>query len=674
MANFLGVDTGGTFTDFILFNDESKAIRIHKVLSTPDSPEKAILQGIAEMKIHTDSLTIIHGSTVATNAVLEGKGVRTVYIANKGLADVLSIGRQAREELYNLTPIKKSPLIERDLCVEVDSRLSAEGEPLQQLSEQGLSALISQLETLAPQAVAINLLFSFFDDSEELRIERAILNHARLKDIFISRSSDVLPEYKEFERGMTTTLNAKVGPLMQGYLSRLESSFGKQRGSLSIMQSSGGTTSAEQAGHYPVNLLLSGPAGGLKGAQTVAGVSGIERILTFDMGGTSTDVSIIDKEMGFTVGAKIGGYPVAVPMVDMHTIGAGGGSIAQVDAGGLLLVGPESAGANPGPACYGKGGKYPTVTDANVVLGRLLPQSFLGGKMKLDRGAAIEAVQTIADVLSTVDKPVSVEQAAQGILDVVNDHMVRALRVMSVERGEDPKGYTLVSFGGAGGLHVCALAEEMDMSKVLVPVNAGVLSALGMLAADASRERSRSINKRLEECNQENIEKTFEALVMRAKEELLSTGNCSRGRGGVDAAIVQITLTVDARYSGQSHAINLAWHGLHNIAKHFHQKHEDSYGHRLDMEIELVNIRVRVVEKRQSFDVPKWHTTEKTKKKFICLPNIEKPVVVINRNSLTVNQKISGPALIIETSSTTWLAEDWAVLVDEIGNLRLEKI
>jgi len=410
MAKFLGVDTGGTFTDFILFDDESKSIRIHKVLSTPRSPEKAILQGIADLEINTNKLTMVHGSTVATNAVLEGKGVRTAYITNKGLADVLGIGRQAREELYNLTPIKKAPLIPPELCVEVNSRLSAQGEHLQQLSQQDLSVLIKQLQVLAPEAVAINLLFSFFENSEELKIERAIVDHFGAEAMFISRSSDVLPEYKEYERGMTTTLNAKVGPLMQGYLTRLRqrletrfegqgSQHENQSVALSIMQSSGGTTSAEQAGSYPVNLLLSGPAGGLKGAQTVAGASGFKQLLSFDMGGTSTDVSIIDKEIGFTIGAKIGGYPVAVPMVDMHTIGAGGGSIAQVDAGGLLLVGPESAGADPGPACYGKGGKRPTVTDANVVLGRLRPQFFLGGNMQLEKDAAFAAVQTLVDKL-----------------------------------------------------------------------------------------------------------------------------------------------------------------------------------------------------------------------------------------------------------------------------------
>lgn len=665
MAKFLGVDTGGTFTDFILFDDESRSIHIHKVLSTPDSPERAILQGIDDLtrvdaKLDSSDLTVIHGSTVATNAVLEGKGVRTAYITNKGLADVLSIGRQAREELYNLTPIKKPPLIERELCLEVNSRLSAQGEHLQQLNKQGLSALIEQLEALAPEAVAINLLFSFFDDSEELKIERAIADMAGAK-IFISRSSDVLPEYKEFERGMTTALNAKVGPLMQGYLQRLENELagqGRQDVALSIMQSSGGTTSAEQAGRYPVNLLLSGPAGGLKGAQYVASASNEDRLLSFDMGGTSTDVSIIDGDIGFTTGAKIGGYPVAVPMVDMHTIGAGGGSIARVDAGGLLLVGPESAGASPGPACYGKGGKQPTVTDASVVLGRLLPQSFLGGDMQLDKSAAIEAVNTVAEPLG-----LSIEQAARGIIDVVNDHMVRALRVMSVERGEDPRDFILVSFGGAGGLHVCALAEELEMSKALVPVNAGVLSALGMLAAEASRERSRTINKLLKDCDAESVDKLFEELVEHAVEELEA-----------DADDIKINLSVDVRYQGQSNALNLPWQGLQAIEAAFHQKHKDSYGHDLDIDIELVNVRVRAIEQRGSFVLPRWQATAASDDQLTTMPGVEGQVPVINRAGLKVGQRIQGRALIVETSSTTWLDEGWDAEVDKVGNLKLVKV
>ncbi|MBT8133158.1 MAG: hydantoinase/oxoprolinase family protein, partial [Gammaproteobacteria bacterium] len=346
---------------------------------------------------------------------------------------------------------------------------------------------------------------------------------------------------------------------------------------------------------------------------------------------------------------------VAVPMVDMHTIGAGGGSIARVDAGGLLLVGPESAGASPGPACYGKGGRWPTVTDANVVLGRLLPQAFLGGDMQLDKAAAVEAVNTVTTALG-----LSTEQAARGIIDVVNDHMVRALRVMSVERGEDPKDFILVSFGGAGGLHVCALAEELEMSQALVPVNAGVLSALGMLAAEASRERSRTINKSLEDCESASIDKIFEELLAHAVEEL-----------GAVADSIRTILTVDVRYQGQSNALNLPWQGLQAIEQAFHRKHKDSYGHDLDIDIELVNLRVRVIETRQAFELPAWQPWEELKITQTTLPGSERPVPVINRAGLQVGQKVDGPALITEVSATTWLAKGWSALVDDKGSLRL---
>jgi N-methylhydantoinase A len=652
---YIGIDTGGTFTDFLLLDDEGN-LRLHKVLSTPSAPEQAIMQGINDLGIDTHNLQIIHGSTVATNANLEGKGVKTIYIANKGLADVLSIGRQAREELYNLTPIKKPPLIPPEQCLEVDSRLSAQGEHLSKLDDEKLDTLYKELEQLEPPneswAVAINLLFSFMDESEELKIENAIAQHFNNK-VFISRSSDVLPEYKEYERGMTTTLNAMVGPLMQGYMQRLQQQA--EGCQLSIMQSSGGTASVEHAGRYPVHLLLSGPAGGLIGAKCVAGQSGIDRLLSFDMGGTSTDVSIIDKDIGFTTESKIGGYPVSTPMVDMHTIGAGGGSIASVDAGGMLLVGPESAGADPGPACYGKGGTLPTVTDANVVLGRLLPEAFLGGGMTLDKVASEKAVQIIADALG-----ISLFEAAKGIIDVVNDHMVRALRVMSVQRGEDPKDYTLVSFGGAGGLHVCALAEALGMERALVPVHAGVLSALGMLAAEQSRERSRTITRLLSDCKAADISKQFAELVDQAKQEMsasTATENCK----------LITVFSVDVRYKGQSYALNLPWRGLENIEQAFHQKHENAYGHQMEIDVELVNLRVRVVAEHDAFEIPAWESDVTCEGVILASSGRS----LINRAGLKVGQQIKGPALITETSSTTWLAEGWSATVDDVGSLAL---
>ena len=645
----LGVDTGGTFTDFLL-QQEDGSLRLHKVLSTPHAPEQAILQGIRELGLQTQGLEIIHGSTVATNAILEGKGVKTAYITNTGLADVLAIGRQARRELYNLTPVKKPPLLPREQCVEVDSRLSAQGELLSQLDDDKLRQLLNRLDALQPEAVAINLLFSFIDASEEVRIEQAIQQHYGDR-VFVSRSSDVLPEYREYERGMTTTLNAMVGPLMQKYLARLQQ--GVSGSQLSVMQSSAGVTSVEHAGRYPVHLLLSGPAGGLLGAKTVADD---KRLLTFDMGGTSTDVSIIDGEIGFSHQAEIAGYPVAVPMIDMHTIGAGGGSIARVDDAGLLLVGPQSAGADPGPACYGKGGRLPTVTDANVVLGRLLPQAFLGGNMTLDKQAAQAAVQTIADRLGC-----GLHEAAQGIIDVVNDHMAQALRVMSVQRGENPKHYTLVSFGGAGGLHVCALAEALGMQRALAPVHAGVLSALGMLAAQQSRERSRSVNTLLSASDEQHIAEQFAELVTQARREL------TQGRDAGDEVIVQ--QQVDLRYHGQSHTLTLPWRALPDLQQAFHRQHEASYGHRLDIDVELVNLRVRVMLPRPDFRLPEIETAANPAR----YQSTDGETLVIARDALRAGDCVTGPALITETASTTWLEAGWLAQVQPNGSLLLQK-
>jgi N-methylhydantoinase A len=382
------------------------------------------------------------------------------------------------------------------------------------------------------------------------------------------------------------------------------------------MQSSGGTASAHQAGRYPVQLLLSGPAGGLKGAQFSAAKSGFDRLLSFDMGGTSTDVSIIDQAIGFTTEGRIGDYPVAVPMVDMHTIGAGGGSIASVDAGGLLLVGPESAGADPGPACYGKGGTRPTVTDANVVLGRLLPDAFLGGRMVLDKAKSEQAVKTVADRLE-----MSMHQAATGIIDVVNDHMVGALRVMSVQRGEDPKDYTLVSFGGAGGLHVCALADALQMTSALVPANAGVLSALGMLAAEPSRERSLTNNMLLKDCTTADINEQFQQLHEIAEQDLREiAGDCD----------MLAQYSVDLRYRGQSYTLNLLWDTPEDLEYAFHELHETQYGHRMAIDVELVNLRLRLTGEKPVFDLPEWQATAEAQERCTTLYGFEEPVPTNN--------------------------------------------
>ncbi|MDX2456195.1 MAG: hydantoinase/oxoprolinase family protein [Gammaproteobacteria bacterium] len=648
----LGIDTGGTFTDFVLFDGQS--LRIHKVLSTPQAPEQAILQGIREMGLSTDRLQVVHGSTVATNAVLEHKGVRTVYIANRGLGDVLTIGRQARRELYNLQPEPPLPPVPRELCLEVGARMGADGKRISAFSPQDKDALLAALREIRPDAVAINLLFSFLDDSDERAIEECLPD-----GLFVSRSSEVLPEYKEYERGIATWLNAWIGPLVAGYLERLVKELSPAP--VAVMQSSGGTVSAARAGSKAVQLLLSGPAGGLTGARFIGQQAGQSRLLTFDMGGTSTDVALIDGGIQLTSEGRIGRWPVAVPMVDMHTIGAGGGSIASIDSGGLLRVGPESAGAVPGPACYGQGGQTATVTDANLVLGRLQPDAFLGGAMTLDRVAATAVVGKLAAQLQ-----MGVEAAALGIVALANEHMAQALRVISVQRGVDPRQYVLVSFGGAGGLHVCALAEVLGMSRVLVPVHAGVLSALGMLAAARSRQLSRTVTGLLEAFSEGALVEQLHTLAAAGTDELLVEG--------VEAADINTDFSLDLRYRGQSYTLNLPWQGLAATGAAFHAAHEQRYGHRLPAPIELVNLRCGLRSSPPDIRLPEIRVGKPVAAvpEQVTIAGQADSISAWSRAALCAGQEIVGPALVTETVATTWLPDGWSCKVDPVGNLLLE--
>jgi N-methylhydantoinase A len=651
---WLGIDTGGTFTDFVLF--DGRSLRVHKVLSTPQAPERAILQGLHDMGLSTAGLQVVHGSTVATNAVLERKGVRTVYIANRGLADVLTIGRQAREELYNLQPQPRQPPVPQALCLEVAARIGADGARVDGFSDTDRQALLEAIRRLEPQAVAINLLFSFIDDSDERTIASWLP-----EDLFVSRSSAVLPEYKEYERGIATWLNAWVGPLVAGYLECLNARLAPAP--VAVMQSSGGTVSAARAGEKAVHLLLSGPAGGLMGARFIGQQAGRQRLLTFDMGGTSTDVALIEGDISLTSEGRIGPWPVAVPMVDMHTIGAGGGSIAAVDTGGLLQVGPESAGADPGPACYGQGGEVATVTDANLVLGRLQPDAFLGGAMSLDVDAARAVVARVA-----LDLGIGIEAAAHGIVTIANEHMAQALRVISVQRGVDPRGHVLVSFGGAGGLHVCALAEALGMSRALVPVHAGVLSALGMLVAPRARELSRTRTGLLDGFTGAGLEAELHSLAEQGRAELQAEG--------VMAAEISAEYSLDLRYQGQSYTLNLAWQGMAVTRDAFHAAHEQRYGHRLSTPVELVNLRCGLRGRPPQIALPSLPASQTVpgRPQSAAVAGYAAEVTVWPRDVLQAGQKIAGPALVTETVATTWLPGGWCCTVDPVGNLLLERV
>ncbi|MCG6964933.1 MAG: hydantoinase/oxoprolinase family protein [Chromatiaceae bacterium] len=650
----LGVDTGGTFTDFVLL-DADGTLRVHKVLSTPDAPERAILEGVAAMGLDIGSLQLIHGSTVATNAVLEGKGVRTLYIGNRGFADLLNIGRQQRAALYELQPEDPPPVVPEGLCLETGGRLDARGHEIEALSDTDLADLLEDVRRLAPEAVAVNLLFSYLEPAAEERIGAALP-----QGMFVSLSSRVLPEIREYERGVATWLNACVGPRMAGYLARLRR--GLEGVPVSVMQSSGDTVSAEQAADHTVRMLLSGPAGGLIAARHVGALAGYDELLTFDMGGTSTDVALVEAQPRLTTEGRIGRFPVAVPMVDMHTIGAGGGSIAWLDDGGMLQVGPESAGAAPGPACYARGGTLPTVTDANLVLGRLQADAFLGGGLRLDEAAARSAVGALAARMG-----VGAVQAAQDIVAVANEHMAQALRAISIKRGADPREHVLVSFGGAGGLHACALAELLDMREVLVPVHGGVLSALGMLAARPGRQLSRSLPGLLEELSATQIDAALDELRRQGVDALQAEGFAAQ------ACSAQASL--DLRYAGQSYTLNVPWQGMAASAGSFHQQHQARYGHRLAMPVELVNLRQRVSGPAAQLRLPVLPDAPAAQPiAYVQVLGVRGEVPCLRRDQLVAGQSLDGPALVVETVATTWVAPGWHLRVDSLGNLGLRRL
>jgi N-methylhydantoinase A len=659
---FVGIDTGGTFTDFVAWDSSfAGGLRVHKVLSTPKAPERAILQGLRDMGlIDHPNLEIVHGTTVATNAVLEGKGVRTAYVTNRGFADVLTIGRQARTELYNLQPHLEAPPVPPELCIEVAVRRDAHGEVIEALTEAEIARVVEDIAALKVEAVAINFLFSYLKGEDERCLRDAL--GVRLPDVWVSISSEVLPEYREYERGMATWLNAWIGPRVAGYLQRLQDAL--PRASLRVLQSSGQAVDVAQAARNAVRLLLSGPAGGLAGARATGEACAESRLLSFDMGGTSTDVALIDGAPQLTDEGRIAQYPVAVPMVAMHTIGAGGGSIAFVDAAGGLQVGPQSAGAWPGPAGYDQGGDEATVSDANIVLGRLLPDQFLGGRMPLNRTAAEQAVGRIAVALK-----VSLQEAAQGILAVANMHMVQALRVMSVQRGIDPRALTLLSFGGAGGLHVCALAEALEMRRALVPAHAGVLSALGMRAVARGRERVQTWIQVMTDALEwvPMLEQQAGTMQDAAIQELLDEG--------LEREQLVIELRLDLRYVGQAYTLEVAWQGVAETRAAFHAAHQQRYGHDLDHAIEIVNVRVRV----QHIPAPiAWlplpvMQTAPAPIRHVSMSDQAGPVAVFAREDLAAGMRIAGPALITETVSTTWLAPGWQAEVQFQGSLLLRR-
>ncbi len=649
----LGVDTGGTFTDFVLF--DAGQLRLHKVLSTPDDPSIAILQGIDELGLSDDvssgRLAIVHGSTVATNAALEGRGARTAYVTNRGFTDLLRIGRQARSNIYTLTPQPPPDPVPAELLVGTGGRIAPNGDVIEALTSADLDALRNAIIALRPESVAINLLYSYIDDQHERAIEAALTDLA-----FVCRSSEVLPQYKEYERGIATWLNAWLGPVVDRYVQRLTQAVAPCP--IVVMQSSGGTIGAAHARRRAVNLLLSGPAGGLAAARHIGAPTDERNLLTFDMGGTSTDVALIGERATITDEGSIGHYPVAVPMADIHTIAAGGGSIAFVDSAGALHVGPRSAGARPGPACYGLGGVEPTVTDANVVLGRLPASLLLAGRLPLRADLALRSVAQISGPLRT--DPLN---AARGVIDIANELMAQALRLISLERGHDPRTCSLISFGGAGGLHVCALADALEIPRVIVPAHCGVLSAFGMLVADATRQLIKTVGALMQSLTADEIDAHFDALSNPGRRELIEDG--------AHADRIRETRALDLRYRGQSFTLTVPWRTPESSSSAFNEMHEARYGHALDLPVELVNVRCELTAPHPTVVLPRLPGRAEAKPRTTVQTSTEEAVALYERDTLCADQQIEGPALIVETMATTFIDPSWRATVDAWGHLHL---
>jgi N-methylhydantoinase A len=682
----IGVDTGGTFTDFVWLEDGR--LHLHKQLSSPDDPSRAVLAGVVAANL-SEAAQVVHGSTVATNALLERRGARTALITTEGFADVLAIGRQHRPDLYALVPQKGPPLVSRAWRFEIAERVTAEGDVLQPLQRAAVQPVIEKLAAEELESVAVCLLFSFLHPSHEQAIRDWLLeaaqNDERLAGLHISLSSEILPEYREYERTATTVINAYVAPLMDRYLSRLRSGVAPR--SLAVMQSNGGIISVETAGAEAARTVLSGPAGGVVGARFVAEQAGFEQIITFDMGGTSSDVALCPGRIPTTFEGEIAGVPLRLPVIDIHTVGAGGGSLAYLDAGGALHVGPQSAGADPGPISYGlqlsegrpqqladvavRDGTYVTTTDANLVLGRLDAENFLGGAMRLHGDRALAAMEALAVEMGAP----SPQKAAWDVLQVANATMERAIRRISVERGFDPREFALVAFGGAGPLHACDLARSMQIPRVLVPPVPGVLSALGMLVAAPSKDYSQTVMHRVgQDHNVSVVRDAFEQLRQRAQEEMAAEGH--------EVAQLSWRHTLDMRYAGQSHELEVPYDPRQTatiLAKNFHAAHELRYGYsRPEAPVEVVNVRLVTQAPSDPPQLPRRELREgdgqpaRCGEKQVWFGAEAHTTALYRREKLVAGDRFHGPAVIFQYDTTTVVPPAWGVQVDEFGNLVLE--
>lgn len=644
----IGIDTGGTFTDAVLAG--TRKTRLLKVPSTPGNPANAVL-GALRLAGEGNLPAVSHGTTVATNALLEGKGGPAALVLTDGFKDLLSIGRQNRSEIYDLLPSKPIFPLDSGMILTARERSTAGGRLLRRISRAEIGRIIRRVKSSGAKSAAVCFLHSYANGANESEIGRALARHG----LMVSMSHEVVGQFREFERCSTTYVNAYLAPVMRDYMEALieelvDVPFG-------IMQSAGGTASAARIAAMPVRTLLSGPAAGVVGAAAVSRISGWERALTLDMGGTSADVSIIDGEIARAASLRVGGFPVVTPSVRIETVGAGGGSLASIDAGGALVVGPESSGADPGPACYGRSDR-PTVTDANVVLGRIPEGGLLGGEFPIYPDRAESSFRAIASRMG-----VGVRGAAEGVIRVANAAMERAIRAVSVQRGFDPRDFVLVSFGGAGGLHACEIADALGIPAVLTPPAPGVLSAYGLLCADAIEEISHTVFLKPEDGD--GIRKAMAGPAAEVT-ALLRSDASARGR-------VRLEKLVDLRYIGQSYEITIpAGVGL---VRRFHKEHDRLYGYAdPDAGVEVVNVRVRGI--RLSPGAPPSAPAEMgrgrvAKETKIWWRGETIEAKTFAREELEPGRRIVGPCVVCEYSATTFLPPGWEARIDRTLNLLL---
>ena len=646
----VGVDTGGTFTDLVAMIGGE--IRVHKLLSTPQDPAQAVVAGIKALLEENTPHFVTYSSTVATNSLLEKKGARVGLFVDAAFEDLIEIGRQNRSQLYALAPSRPEPLVAREMRFGVSGRTYFDGKLASPLDEAELLQIRQIAQQSGAEAIAVCLLHSYANPESEEAIAHAL----QPLGLPLSVSHRILPEYREYERLSTTVINAYVAPRMVAHLGNLERQL--EGVHLRVMQSNGSAIGTQLARDEPVRTLLSGPAAGVVGAAELAGAMGVDRFITFDMGGTSTDVSLFEGRARIRTLSYPGGYPVRTPVIDIHTVGAGGGSLAGVDAGGSLQVGPESAGADPGPACYGRG-ELPAVTDADLVAGRLFAENFLGGRMRLYPARAAGAIERLARRMKTDGA-----NAARGVIRVVNANMERAIRVITVERGFDPRDFALVAFGGAGPVHAAELAMELGIRHIVLPRNPGLLCAWGALGAPLGREYSLTIREIDPELRR--LQSRARPMVARARAELINNG--------ASANEIQNELWADVRYRGQSYELEVRLGP--QFVDEFHEAHRRMFGHSAaHAAVEVVNLRLRAHAAGPTMPPPRFVrrvNPAPLSRMRVLVGSTFRPVPVYERDAIGAGVRINGPIMVVELSSTAYVPPEFSLRCDDYGGLHLE--